>query len=75
MALKIRVKSGKKKSSDSEDSVVKSIPGSSQTKPSYNIEPIDNGWLVRKSWTDKDGRWQERKKFLEENPLDKEAMD
>ncbi len=39
------------------------------TKPSFNVEPIDNGWILSKSWCDKDGKYCNEKRYVDENPL------
>lgn len=47
-----------------------SIPSKSpETKPSFNVEPIDNGWILTKSWCDKTGRYCSEKRYVDENPL------
>jgi hypothetical protein len=42
---------------------------SQATKPSFSVEPIENGWILSKSYTDKDGKWCNERKYVEENPL------
>jgi hypothetical protein len=46
-----------------------------ETKPSYRAEPIKNGWIVEKTWTDKDGKYQCEKMYHEQNPFDEDPME
>ena len=47
-------------------------------KVTYNVEEIENGFLLSQSeeWKDKKGNWQYKntKKFYTENPLDEKAI-
>ena len=71
--LKVRAKKSKKESNPAVNADLMDKPA--ETKPSYRVESIDNGWIITKEWTDKDGRWRTQKKFMEENPLEKDVMD
>ncbi len=70
MTLKARVKK-RKYASDSE---VKSAIGAQPSKPRYEVEAISNGWIVTKTWTDKEGMYKCEKVYHEENPFEKDPM-
>lgn len=38
--------------------------------PSWEVRPIDNGFIIHKSWTDKNGDYQREEMFSPENPLE-----
>jgi len=42
---------------------------SMETKPTFSVEPIDNGWILSKSYTDKNGKWCNERKYVDDNPL------
>lgn len=46
------------------------VEKSPETKPRYSVEEIENGYIVEKSWTNKDGRYCCTKTYYEENPLE-----
>lgn len=38
-----------------------------------NVRKIENGWIVRESWSEGEGdkqKYQERERFTEENPIE-----
>lgn len=41
-------------------------------KPSYNVEAIDNGFVIRKSWCDAKGKYHSSAQYTKENPLDED---
>lgn len=67
----------KKESSESKEMKVDtSTPSKSpETPANFSIEAIKNGFLVRKSWTDKNGHYQNETEFRQDNPLDLEVTD
>lgn len=69
---KIKVRAKKRSTPEKESQPL--MEKAPETKPSYNVKPIDNGWIVRKEWTDKEGRWQSKEKFMEHNPLEDDVM-
>lgn len=38
--------------------------------PSYEVRPIKDGFLITKSWRDKNGDYQSEESFSEDNPLE-----
>ncbi len=48
---------------------------SPETKPSFEVRPIKNGFLVRKTWTDKEGRYQNEESYSETNPFEESTED
>ena len=42
---------------------------SQATKPSFSVEPIDNGWILSKSYSDKNGKWCNERRYVDDNPL------
>ncbi len=66
---KSKSKSKSVKSSKGENTISSS---SSENKPRYGVEQITNGFIIDKSWSDKDGRYHSTKTYSETNPLDKE---
>lgn len=79
MAVKISSnKSSKKEKKAESDSEIKfsTSPGKAyEEKASFNVRAIKNGFLVSKSWTDKEGRYQSEESYSEKNPLEIEITD
>jgi hypothetical protein len=71
--MKVKTNLKKKKSSSSTKS--DSSPSVKREKPSYNVEEISNGWIVTKSWTNKDGMYQSEKIYHADNPIDKAELE
>jgi hypothetical protein len=71
----MKVKSGSskktKKTEASPDN--KSIPNT-ENNPRYTIRQISNGWLVDKSWSDKDGKYHSEEIYHENKPEGLDAM-
>lgn len=64
-------KSEKKAESKGAEIKLSTSPGSKQDeKASFGVRPIKNGFLVNKSWTDKEGRYQSEEMFSATNPLE-----
>lgn len=76
MAVKVSSnKSSKAKKDDKsydKEKLSTSTEKSPATKASFSVEPIENGFIVSKSWTDENGHWQNKRHFCEENPLELE---
>lgn len=41
----------------------------------YSVSKISNGFLIEKSFTDKNGQYQSTKTYSEKNPLDNESSE
>ena len=67
MAIKIKTNKSKQKKTVS-------ATGSAKEKPTYNVESIENGFIVTKSWTDEKGMYQTKKRYHETNPLEKDIV-
>jgi hypothetical protein len=64
-------KEPKKVKSDATDN--KSIPNT-EKNPRYTIRQISNGWLVDKSWTDKDDKYHSEEIYHKDKPDGLDAM-
>lgn len=60
------------KSTSSPD--IKSIPNT-ENNPRYDIRQISNGWLVSKSWNDKDGKYHSEEIYHKEKPGGLDALE
>jgi hypothetical protein len=66
--MKVKAGSSKKKKAVKK-SDIKSVSEPSKDM-SVRVEKIENGYIVSKSGSDKDGKWFEKKVFSETNPLE-----
>lgn len=71
----MKVSSNKSKNKSKTVKTTRDTVSNYQTKPRFSVEPIKNGFLVEKSWTDKDGRYNSEKNYSETNPLDSEESE
>jgi len=70
MAIKVSTNKSKDKSEKGEIKLNTKPGGSHDEKASFNVRPIKNGFLVNKSWTDKEGRYQSEETYSATNPLE-----
>lgn len=71
-------KTSKKTDKAEKSETIKMDTKPEKTKPtpaSFNVDPIENGFVVSKSWTDDEGRWQSKKTYFKENPIDIQLED
>lgn len=75
-AMKIssnKAKGADKKVKSSKSSSIGEMP--SGKNESWSVDKISNGYIVNKSWTDKEGRYQSTRTYSETNPLDEKDED
>lgn len=73
MALQVRTNAKKKKSEkDPHDN-----PGIKNTESnvSINVKEISNGFIVSKSWSDKDGKYHSEEVYHKDNPIKNTSAD
>lgn len=72
MALKIKtnVSSKSDKASSNDNPGVKNT----ENNASYSIRQISNGWLVSKSWNDKDGKYHSEEVYHDKKPINESVL-
>ncbi len=73
--MKVKAGSSKnKKKTDKTSSPDNAGIPNTENNPRYTIRQISNGWLVDKSWSDKDGKYHSEEIYHEEKPEGLDSM-
>lgn len=70
MKVKIKKSEGSSKVKTNDSPKV----ANTENNPDYNVRQISNGWLVRKSWSDKDGKYHTEEVYHKDNPIDENEL-
>lgn len=71
----MKISSNKKKGNSVKSSGIVAQKIAESNDERYSIQKISNGYIIEKSWTDKNGGYQCTKTYSEKNPIDNESSE